>query len=82
MENIVFVYNSNSVDGVTVSIGAFQALVPGSTPGRRRLTELFVYFQVMNNKKNALHSVYILYIVILHCNIDGVTFTIRSRFID
>ena len=24
-----------SVDGVTVSIGAFQALVPGSTPGRR-----------------------------------------------
>ena len=30
-----------SVDGVTVSIGAFQALVPGSTPGRRILFLVF-----------------------------------------
>ena len=32
-----------SVDGVTVSIGAFQALVPGSTPGRRS-NNFFQYF--------------------------------------
>ena len=30
-----------SVDGVTVSIGAFQALVPGSTPGRRIFASFF-----------------------------------------
>ena len=33
-----------SVDGVTVSIVAFQAAVPGSTPGRRKtfLNDLYI----------------------------------------
>ena len=32
-----------SVDGVTVSIVAFQAAVPGSTPGRRNfLSQFFI----------------------------------------
>ena len=33
----IFLVRLHSVDGVTVSIGAFQALVPGSTPGRRMI---------------------------------------------
>ena len=34
--------SSHRVDGVAVSIGAFQALDPGSTPGRR--IETFIDF--------------------------------------
>ena len=41
---------STSVDGVTVSIVAFQAAVPGSTPGQRKfifvLHLIFIWFTI------------------------------------
>ena len=38
---------STSVDGVTVSIVAFQAAVPGSTPGQRNF---FFSLEIMNSQ--------------------------------
>uniref|UniRef100_F6TTG1 Uncharacterized protein n=1 Tax=Ciona intestinalis TaxID=7719 RepID=F6TTG1_CIOIN len=36
-----------SVDGVTVSIDPFQALVPGPIPGRRRCFDFFILLLVL-----------------------------------
>ena len=45
-----------SVDGVTVSIVAFQAAVPGSTPGRRKFffTKNLIQENIFKNKFNSI----------------------------
>ena len=57
-----WLFQGVSVDGVTVSIVAFQAAVPGSTPGRRK------FFCLVGKKKSESKFFFIEYYSKVSCN--------------